>query len=415
VERIVVVGAGQCGATAVRSLLASGFDGEIALVNDEPDVAYERPPLSKSALVADEFHLTPTLNDLFVSAGPNGLPEGLRVRSELGLAAVSLQTDEHCVELADGAVLSYDRLLLATGAKPRELTIAGGESALVLRTASDARRLRAVLRPGAHVVVIGGGFIGLEVAASARCLGCRVTVLEFAPRLMGRAVPEIVAAAVAGRHQEAGVIVHCETEVIRLERNADNTCTVVTKGGTMFVADVVVAGVGAVANTTLAATGGLEINNGIVVDSQLRTSKPDVYAAGDCCSFPNSLYGNTPMRLESWRNAIEQGTLAAENLLGADKGFEAVPWFWSDQYELGLQVAGLPTMADHEVVRVREDGTSIVFGLDTDGRVLSAAGVAPGTKIAKDIRIAEMLIANRAKPSIEDLADPNCNLKSLLT
>ncbi len=407
-KRIVIVGAGQCGATAVRALLANGFEGEISLVNDELESPYERPPLSKDALIANQFKLAPIIDDLFST-----IPE-LAEYTAPGVAAVSLDTTQRHVELSDGSFLSYDRLILATGAKARGLTIEGGEHALTLRTAADARVLRSVLRAGACVVVVGGGFIGLEVAASARTLGCDVTVLEFAPQLMGRAVPAGMAQTVGDRHREAGVDVHCSTEVTCIELARDGSHGVITKDGRRFEADVVVAGVGSVPLTALAETGGLTVDNGIAVDARLRTSADDVFAAGDCCSFPLALYGGVRLRLESWRNAVEQGTTVAANVLGADVAFESVPWFWSDQYDLGLQVAGLPSMATHTVTRDRGDGTSIVFGLDADGRIVSAAGVAPGNKIARDVRLAEMLIAKRAHPSVDGLADPTRNLKSLL-
>jgi 3-phenylpropionate/trans-cinnamate dioxygenase ferredoxin reductase component len=407
VERVVIVGAGQCGATAVRSLLDFGFGGDISLVNDELESPYERPPLSKDALVADQFTLAPIIDDLF-STG-----EELPVFTEPGVAAVSLDTTERTVDLSDGSVLAYDRLVLATGAKARALTIVGGEHAFTLRTAGDARHLRSVLRVGVRLVVVGGGFIGLEVAASARMMGCEVTVLEFASQLMGRAVPANVAQTVGDRHRAAGVDVRCSTEVARIDVDSGGSRTVITKDGLRFEADVVVAGVGSMPITALAEMAGLQVDNGIVVDNRLRTSADDVYAAGDCCSFPLSLFGGVHMRLESWRNAVEHGRAVAANLLGADAPFESVPWFWSDQFDLGLQVAGLPSLATHSVIRDRGDGTSIVFGLDTDGRLLSAAGVAPGTKIAKDIRVAERLIAARVHPSEADLADRTRTLKSL--
>jgi 3-phenylpropionate/trans-cinnamate dioxygenase ferredoxin reductase component len=399
VGSVVIVGAGHCGASAARALLDQGFRGEISLIGNEIDGSYERPPLSKDALVASEFELSPILRD--VSTTRNDVPVDV---DRNGIGAVSIDPIQQCVSLADGGTRCYDALLIATGAKARALTVPGGELALVLRSAADARILRAALRPDARVVVIGGGFIGLEVAASARTLGCSVTVLEAAPRLMGRAVPAEVAATIEERHRNEGVDVYCRAEVARIEvaRIKGGDCglrTVVTNSGHRFTADVVIAGVGATPDTELAERAGIVVDNGVVVDDHLRTSTPNVYAAGDCCSFPLALYGGERMRLESWRNAVEQGAAVAANILGANAPFLSVPWFWSDQYDLGLQVAGLPSMSVTDVVRNRSDGASIVFGLDGSGRVVSAAGVATGTKIAKDIRLAEMLIAGRAPMS----------------
>ncbi len=328
-------------------------------------------------------------------------------------AATAVQdTGAHVLELADGRRLEYRSLLLATGARARRLPF-GGARVHVLRSYADSVALRERLLPGRRVAVIGGGLIGLELAASAAALGCAVTVIELEPRLMGRAVPARIAAVMAQRHVAAGVDIRCGTGVTGLAQSPSGVRITLTEGG-MIEADVVIAGVGAVPETSLAAEAGIEADDGIVVDAHFATSAPDVFAAGDCCRYPHPLCGGRPLRLESWRAAQEHGTAAARAVLGGPETYAGVPWFWSDQYDLTLQVAGLASTAAAEVLRVRPDGAEIWFGLDAGGRLMAAAGVGPGNAVARDIRVAEMLIARRAVADPAVLADSAVALKPLL-
>jgi 3-phenylpropionate/trans-cinnamate dioxygenase ferredoxin reductase subunit len=240
-----------------------------------------------------------------------------------------------------------------------------------------------------------------------------VTVVELGPRLMGRAVPARIAATMARRHVAAGVDVRCGTRVTELAQTASGVA-IALAGGERIEADVVVAGVGAVPETSLAAAAGIQTGDGILVDARFATSAPDVFAAGDCCRYPHPLYDGRPLRLESWRAAQEHGTAAARAMLGATDPYAGVPWFWSDQHDLTLQVTGLTSAAAQEVVRLRPDGAEIWFGLDAAGRLVAAAGTGPGNAVARDIRLAEMLIARRAAPDPVMLADPAAALKSLL-
>lgn len=397
---IVVVGGGECGARAVFELRSAGWSGPITLVGAEGTMPYERPPLSKSVLAGAEPLPTcdaATLRDAdveFVS----------------GVAATDIDRESHELVLADGRRIAYERMLLATGASPRRLPASG--DVYYLRSLADALELRERLRQGARIGVIGGGFIGLELAAGAVARGCAVTVVEIAPRLLARAVPAEVAATVAARHAQAGVDVRCGTGVVGIE-DRDGAVAVELTGGTVEC-DAVMVGIGAVPETALAEKAGLAVDNGVRVDSRLRTSDPDIFAAGDCCSFPHPLYGDRRIRLEAWRNAHDQAAAAARNLLGADEPYTAVPWFWSDQYDLTLQIAGLPDAATTEAVRKRPDGVEIRFGLGPDGRLLSAAAIGPGNAVAKDVRLAEMLIAAQAAPGSAALTDPAVPLKALL-
>jgi 3-phenylpropionate/trans-cinnamate dioxygenase ferredoxin reductase subunit len=406
IDRLVIVGAGECGARAAGALRERGFSGSVTLVGEETHAPYERPPLSKAVLSGDSEPAPTTISSA------DHLRE-LEIDFLSGVVADTIDRQGHEVGLADGRRLRYDRLLLATGAFARPLPLPGGELAVTLRTFADAVRLRARLVPDARVVVIGGGFIGLEVAASAGQRGCSVTVVELAERVMGRIVPAVVADVLARRHCASGVDLRCGASVDHLEEGPGGLRAVLADGAVLDC-DVIIAGVGAAPNVRLAAAAGLSIENGILVDEQLRTSDPSIYAAGDCCSFPHPAYGGRRIRLEAWRNAQDQANLAAANLMGARESYAVIPWFWSDQYELGLQIAGLPDSATVEVIRTRPDGSVVHFGLDGTGRLVSASGVAPGTGIAKDIRLAEMLITDGASPSPEQLGDPAVPLRSLL-
>jgi len=395
-EAIVIAGAGAGGTQAAFTLREQGWDGRVVLVGTEPP--YERPPLSKTG----EYRLI---------CGGAALSEA-GITFLAGAEAAGVDTAAHVLELADGRRLPYRSLLLATGARARRLPF-GGAPVHVLRSYADSAALRARLAPGRRVAVIGGGFIGLEVAASAAALGCRVTVIELGPRLMGRAVPARVAATMAGRHVAAGVDLRCGTGVTGLAGTGSGT-EITLAEGTAIEADVVVAGVGAVPETTLACAAGIETGDGIVVDERFATSAPDVFAAGDCCRYPHPLYGGRPLRLESWRAAQEHGAAAARAMLGETEPYAGVPWFWSDQYDYTLQVAGLASAADREVVRMRPDGVEIWFGLSRDGRLVAAAAAGPGNSVARDIKLAELLIARRAAPDPVTLADPAVTLKSVL-
>jgi 3-phenylpropionate/trans-cinnamate dioxygenase ferredoxin reductase component len=403
---IVIVGGGECGARAAASLREHGFTGSVTIVGSEPHAPYERPPLSKTVLTDSG---TPS---------PTTIISKLRA-DELDLALItgatveSIDRQARTVALVDGRCLPYDKVLLATGARARPVPVIGGSHAMTFRSYDDALQVRPRLTPGARVGVIGAGFVGLEVASSAAEVGCHVTVVEIGERSMGRAVPPEIGALIEARHRQAGVTLRFGVTVEALEADSD-TQVLRLSAGESIVCDVVVAGIGVLPNTDLAAAAGLTIDNGIAVDASLRTDDPDIFAGGDCCSFPHPLFDDRRVRLEAWRNAQEHGNIAAANMLGGNETCTAVPWFWTDHYELGLQIAGLPDAAVVEVTRQRADGATVRFGLDAEGRLVCASGVASGTSIARDIRLAEMLIAQRAHPTLEELADPAVSLKSLL-
>jgi 3-phenylpropionate/trans-cinnamate dioxygenase ferredoxin reductase subunit len=400
---MVIIGAGECGTRAALALREVGFGGPVTLIGTEPHVPYERPPLSKDAITAE----TPAAKTI---GGAERLAEA-GIDFHASRTAVAINRAGRRLRCSDGEEIPYERLLLATGARPRTLLLPGanGPTAMMLRTLEDAGRIRTTLGPGRHLAVIGGGFIGLELAASVRKLGAEVTVIEALPRLLTRGVPAEIAEAIEARHVAEGVSFHFGARIASITGTG-----VELSDGNSIPAHLVVIGIGAVPNTELADEAGLALDNGIAVDAKLVTSDPAIFAAGDCCSFPQPIYDHRRVRLESWRSAQELGTLAARNMLGAAEPISAVPWFWSDQYDLSMQIAGLAEGASTHVRRDLRDGAFVLFHLAPDGRLLAASGIGPGNAVAKDIRLAEMMIARRLHPNPSALAAPETNLKKLL-
>jgi len=400
---MVIVGAGEAGARAAAALREEGWGGPVTLIGAEIHPPYERPPLSKAALLAEAEPAAATVLD-------RGRAAALGIDLVLGAEVTAINRPARTVTLADGRSLPYARLLLATGARPRRLAVPGHERALYLRRFDDALALRPWLRPGVRLAIIGGGFIGLELAAAATARGCAVTVIEALPRILMRGVPAELAVVIADRHRAAGVDLRTGVGV---ERIAPDGAVVLADGGRV-AADAVIAGIGAVPEAALAEAAGLAVNNGIAVDATLATADPDIFAAGDCAACAHPLYPGRRIRLEAWRNALDQGGLAARNLLGRGEAITAVPWFWSDQYELSLQIAGLADEGRSTVGRDLGDGARLLFHLAADGRLVAACGIGPLGKVGREIRLAEMLIARRAAPDPAALAAPAVRLKALL-
>jgi 3-phenylpropionate/trans-cinnamate dioxygenase ferredoxin reductase subunit len=399
---MVIVGGGMAGARAIVSLRANGWGGPITLIGEETLLPYDRPPLSK-AMLTEEKEPSPAylLDESMISS--------LNAVFVRGARAEAIDRKARAVVLEDGRAIAYDRLLIATGAKPRRLTIEGGELAYTLRDFADGDHLRSRLRASASAAIVGGGFIGLEVAASARKLGCRVTLIEAQPRILMRGVPEEIARVVHARHLEAGVAMEVGTALTSVETDG-----VRLADGRKVEAEIVIAGIGAAPEVALAQAAGLAIENGITCDPQLRTSDPLIFAAGDCCSFPHGLFGGKRMRLEAWRNATDQANVATQNMLGGEKSYLAVPWFWSDQYDLSLQIAGSPADGVTTVRRQLAANAFVIFHLDAAGRLVGCSGIGTGNSIAREVKLAEMLIARQASPAAESLADPAVQLKAML-
>jgi 3-phenylpropionate/trans-cinnamate dioxygenase ferredoxin reductase component len=405
---MVIIGGGKAGARACVALRENGWEGAVTLISDENHAPYDRPPLSKSIITEADEQGPPFLTD-------EPLLASINVDFIKGNAAKSIDRAAKRVTLADGGAVDYDRLLIATGSLPRRLPLPGAEQPhlLYLRSYEDSLAIRHHMERGGHAIIIGGGFIGLEIAASAKKRGLDVTVIEGLPRVLSRGVPEEIAAVITQRHEAEGTRILCGVSIEKFEARKESV-EVSLKDGTSVRGDFAVIGIGAVPVTGLAEAAGLAIENGIAVDDELATSDPDIFAAGDCVSFPLSVYGGRRVRLESWRSAQDHGAIAAANMLGKGEKLSAVPWFWSDQHDLSLQIAGLQDEGEQSVRRDLGNGAFITFHLKHDGRLVAASGIGVGNAVARDIRLAEMLIGKLAKPSMESLADPAVSLKALL-
>lgn len=420
---MVIVGAGHVGGRAAHALREFGWTGPIVLIGDEPHVPYERPPLSKGLLTGAQSPQDCRL------AGPevDGMPPVQRlvarvetidpVAREVVLAETSTGAITGEGPLAGegaGHRVAYASLLLATGGTPRRLQVPGADhpDLLGLRTLDDAARLAPRLVPGAHLLIVGGGFIGLEVAAAARERGCRVTVLEGGARLVGRAVPAAVADALLALHQRNGVDVRLGTVPVRFEAQPLGQQWVTLSDGVKLVADTVVVGIGIEPHTGLARRAGLKVDRGIGVDAALATSAPGIWAAGDVAEFPSPISGQ-PIRQETWQNAEGQARVAAANMLGGQERFTQLPWFWSDQYDHQLQVSGEPALGVSTVTRGLGGEGRIDFHLDDQGALVGASGFGLAAGVARELKLARWLVERRVSPPPESLADPAVKLKSL--
>ena len=340
---VVIVGAGHAGVQAAASLREGGYDGPVILVGDEAELPYHKPPLSKTFIKDAGAKPQPLRGEAFYTGNDIDLRPGIRV-ARIDLAGQRL-------ELAGGGALPFDRLVLATGSRPRILPLPGGELAGVvsLRSLADARLIRELSADAEDVVIIGGGFIGLEIAATLGAAGRRVTVVEAVGRLLGRAVAPVIAAHVRARLEAAGVRVLTGATVERLEGEGGRVAAAVLSSGERLPAGMVVIGVGVVPNVELAEAAGLETANGIRVDAQMRTAAPQVLAIGDAVNYRHWFTG-TDIRLESVQNATDQARLAARTILGHEDAYAAVPWFWSDIGDMKLQMVGLALGGDRHVV-----------------------------------------------------------------
>ncbi|HET7717889.1 MAG TPA: FAD-dependent oxidoreductase [Bauldia sp.] len=404
---MVIVGAGHTGGRAAHALRDAGWNGPITLIGAERYPPYERPPLSKGMLTGEKTFADAALyeSDSWRRQGINHLA-GTTVRE--------IRRASREVILADGRVIPYERLLLATGAAPRRLVVPGADlsGVLFMREVGDSETLRARLGEGRRLVVIGGGFIGLEVASNAAALGTQVTVVEAGPRLMTRTVPARIEEHMRARHKAAGVDLRLARQVSAILGDG-SVSAVRLDDGSEIAADAVLVSIGVAPRVELAEAAGLAVDNGIVVDRTLRTEDPHIFAAGDVCSFAHDLFGGR-IRLESWKNAEEQGPIAARNMLGGSEAADAVPWMWSDQYELTIQIAGLSDRAATTVERRVEPGSIILFHLSDDGRIVAASGVGPNGTIGRAVRLGQMMVERSLYPDPRLLADPTVNLKTLM-
>jgi 3-phenylpropionate/trans-cinnamate dioxygenase ferredoxin reductase subunit len=402
-ERIVVVGGGQAACQLVDSLRREGFERDIVLVSEEPHLPYQRPPLSKQFLAGelDESRLFMRKADYY---------EKQRIETRLGLRAVRLDRDRQSVELADGSQISFTGLALTTGARARPLAVpgAGLDGVFYLRNIADVRAIRERMGRARRVVIIGGGFIGLEVAAVARKLGKEVCVLEFQNRLMPRATAPFLSDYYYSLHTRHGVDIRTGTAVDAIEKLDAGLC-VRCADGANHLADLIVVGVGVIPNIELARDAGLACDDGIRVDEFARTDDPRIVAAGDCTSHPNVLLARR-LRLESVHNAMEQAKSAAATLCGKRLAYAQIPWFWSDQFDAKLQMVGLSQEHDQYVLRGSAESGKFSIFYYRGGELIAVDSI----NSPKDHLQARKLLTARISPSPEQAADVEFDLKSLL-
>lgn len=408
-DTLVVIGAGQAGAEVALASRQLGWSGPIEMIGDERHLPYHRPPLSKAFLSGSATSESLTMR-------PQAAYDKAGVKLRLGLDAVTIDRIKKSVQLSDGSILRYEKLALCTGGRPRAFTVPGlpighkSPNVHVLRTQADADAIRSGLIESTRLVIIGGGYVGLEVAASARKLGARVTVLEAQTRVLARVAGPVLSAFYESVHRQAGVDLRTGVTVDRIECTDDGRVSaVICAGGERVVLDQLVVGVGMVPNVELADVAGLAVDRGILVDEFSVTSDPDIVAAGDCTSHDHALYGRR-IRLESVPNALEQARAAASTVCGKPKANHSVPWFWSDQYDLKLQMVGLSEAFDQCVLRGLPDSRQFIAFYLKDGVVIAADAV----NRPADFMVAKRLVSSAVVVDVDLLADEAAPLKSLL-
>ena len=404
----IIIGAGHAGGELAIALRNEGWEGRILLLGEEAHLPYHRPPLSKA-------YLAGSVEKSSLSIRPQMAYDKANVEFIGSVRVSRIDRANQRLELADGSQLAYDKLAIATGGRPRPLSVPNAAVAErcanlhYLRTLDDVEQIRAQLAPGKRLAIVGGGYIGLEVAASAIAQGLQVTVLEALPRVLQRVTAAELSAYYERKHREAGVDIRTGVQVADLEVTGDTVTAVLCADGSRLAADLVVVGIGLLANTELAAEAGLQVDNGILVDEHAQTSDPQIYAAGDCTNHPNALLGRR-LRLESVPNALEQSRVAAANMADKTKTYASVPWFWSDQYELKLKMVGLAEGFERLVLRGDPATDSFsAFYLKGD-KVLAADTV----NRPQDFIAAKRLVAEGIAVTDAQLADDSQPLKELL-
>jgi 3-phenylpropionate/trans-cinnamate dioxygenase ferredoxin reductase subunit len=401
-KNIVIVGAGQAAAQCIVSLRHDGFDGRISLVGQERYLPYQRPPLSKKFLAGDMDR-----ERLFLR--PEHFYSDQQIDLHLGKRAYSIDRSRKRLHLESGESLDFDRLVLATGSRVRRLTVPGSDSPLIhyLRGIDDVEQIRPNFTKGKHLIVVGGGYIGLEVAAVAVSAGLTVTVIEMMDRVMARAVAPVVSDFYTRVHETAGVRIRLGTGVREFRSHKDQV-EVVCSDDQIFLGDLVLAGVGILPVTDLAVESGVRCDNGISVDEYCRTSDDSIFAAGDCTNHPNPLIGGN-LRLESVHNAQEQGKTAALTILGKMEAYAQIPWFWSDQYDLKLQITGLS--GGHTAITVRGDPESRSFAVFywQNDRLLAVHAI----NSPREFMLSKKLIAHRAKLDPTRVSDASIPFREL--
>jgi 3-phenylpropionate/trans-cinnamate dioxygenase ferredoxin reductase component len=402
-KHVVIVGAGHAGGRAAEALRAAGHTGRVTLVGTEKHPPYERPPLSKELLASAIEHAKTYIN-------PEAFYTEKDIALRLGTTVGAIDRKNQRIELGNGETLPYDALLLTTGARARKLPLPGGDGQRVfyLRDIDDSLALRGKLTEGVRIAVIGAGFIGLEVAATARKRGAQVTVLELAPQPLARVAAPELGAYLATLHRAKGVDLRTGVKVTAIE-DTGNELRIILDGSTPVIADYAAIGIGAQPNVELAQAAGIETRDGIIVDQFGRSSDAAVFAAGDVTRHLNPLLGRH-VRLEAWQNAQNQGIAIAKIIAGGEQAFSEVPWFWTDQYETNLQMAGAPDKWDRVIFRGEPTDPGFTLFQLLDGKVVAAVTV----NNARDMRFGRMLIQNGKIVDPALLSDKTTKLQDLV-
>ena len=397
---MVIIGAGHAAGQAAASLRQEKYTGPITIIGDEAHLPYQRPPLSKAYLSGSQ-----EVERVYLRA--EKFYQEKEIDLKLSTRATAIDPDAKAVELEDGSKIDYDKLLISTGSRPRLLSIPGSDLGGIhyLRTIDDVDGIRADMHEGANLVIVGGGYIGLEVAAVGVEQGLNVHVLEMEDRILQRVTTPTMSKYYDELHRGRGVQIHTNTGVTGF--SGDAKVQKVMCGDTEFAADMVIVGIGIVPNIELAEAAGIICDNGIVVDDHCQTSNPDIYAAGDCTNHPNALLDRR-LRLESVPNAMDQARTSASNMLGGDKSYAAIPWFWSDQYELKLQMVGFSADGNREVLRGDMASNQFAVFYLKDNTVVAADTV----NSPKEFMLCKKLVGKEADTAV--LADSTSDLKSLL-
>ena len=403
-NKVVIIGASHAAAEAITSLRAKGYEGEITLIGDEDYLPYQRPPLSKKY-----FNDEVAVDKLYIK-GPDTYDKA-NVTQMLGRTAESIDRDKKVVHLDKGEAVEYDKLILATGTRARKLPVEGGDLPQIkyLRTKQDVDAIKQLVKPNSKLLIVGAGYIGLEVAASAVKLGVQVIVLEAMDRVLQRVTSPVVSEFYQRVHKEEGVEIRLNTALQKFESTSEGAQAVLADGETIEF-DCAIVGIGVIPNTELAEQAGLDCDNGIVVDEFTKTRDENIYAVGDCSNHPNFLYERR-LRLESVPNAMGQAKTAASSICEEETIYDEVPWFWSDQYDVKLQTVGL--FQDHDQIVVRGDVNSrklAVFYLK-EGRLIATDALSSPA----EFMVSKRLVANKATPDPDLLADAEVPIKSLLS
>ncbi len=402
-EHCIIVGAGHGGVQAAASLRQETYQGRITLVSDEPDLPYHKPPLSKGFLKTPAAPVLELRNEAFYRDSGIDLLPGARV--------TAIEPAARTVALADGGKLAYTNLILATGSRPRLPALDGVtlEGVLSLRSLADARRLNAALSGPTSVAIIGGGFIGLELAHTLAGLGHAVTLIEALPRLLARSVSPAMANHIQSRSAAAGITFHVGARISEIEGVNGKVAAVRLADGTRLPAEIVILGTGAVPNVELGAEAGLAVHNGIEVDAHMRCSDPAILAIGDCTNF-HQVHAGQRLRLECVQNATDQGRNAAKTIVGRPEAYRELPWFWSDQGDMKLQTAGLSMGADHAVTTGAAADNAFAIHHFRDGKLIAVDTI----NRPADHMLARRLIGTRATPTLADVQAGPQRLKEML-